>query len=378
MMSALPTRFVFWQPMPSMHQMPFLEAVAAASGSEVVAVYAERLAAERAAQGWQAAGSSAVREVFDDDPARDRLVADEAPTTLHVFSGFRCHPSVRSALGRVAAGRAAVGVISEAHDGKGLRGIARRVRSACDALAYGHRVSFILAMGRLGVSWFRAAGFPADRIHPFAYVTPAHPAHPARGDGGFRAIYVGQLIHRKGVDLLLDAVARLPPPPPPLTIVGTGGAEASLRARADRLGVSRTVSWRGVVPNEAIPGLMAGHDLLVLPSRFDGWGAVVNEALSVGTPVLCSTACGAADLLASPDAGGTFRAGDASALAAALRRIVAAGPIGDDRRRRIMAHARSFSADAVARYFLDVVTSGVPSVGPPPPPWRADTVMAHA
>lgn len=378
MMSALPSRFVFWQPMPSMHQVPFLEAVAMASRAEVVAVYAERLVAERAAQGWRAACSSAVREVFDDDPARDRFVADEAPTTLHVFSGFRCHPSVRSALGRVAAGRAAVGVISEAHDGQGLRGIARRVRSACDALAYGRRVSFILAMGRLGVSWFREAGFPADRVHPFAYVTPAHPAPPARGDGGFRAIYVGQLIHRKGVDLLLDALASLPQAVPPLTIVGTGGAEASLRARADRLGLSRTVSWQGVVPNEAIPGLMAGHDLLVLPSRFDGWGAVVNEALSVGTPVLCSETCGAADLLASPDAGGTFRSGDASSLAAALRGIVAAGPIGDDRRRRIMAHARSFSADAVARYFLDVVASGVRSLGAPTPPWRANTVTAHA
>jgi len=165
---------------------------------------------------------------------------------------------------------------------------------------------------------------------------------------------------------------------PPLTIVGTGGAEASLRARADRLGLSRTVSWQGVVPNELIPGLMGGHDLLVLPGRFDGWGAVVNEALSVGPTVLCSETCGAEDQLTSPDAGGTFRSGDASALAAALprgRRRWA------DRGRPAATHhgpRASFSADAVARYFLHVVASGVRSLGAPTPPWRVNTVTAHA
>ncbi len=373
-----PTRFVFWQPMPSMHQVPFLEALATASRAEVIAVYADRLVAERAAQGWRSASSSAVREVFHDDPARERLVADDAPTTLHVFSGFRCHPAVRSALGRVAAGRAAFGVISEAHDGQGVRGVVRRVRSACDAVAYGRRTSFILAMGRLGVSWFRAAGFPADRVHPFAYVTPAHLELPSHDDGGFRAIYVGQLIRRKGVDLLLDALARLPPPAIPLTIVGTGHADAELRARASRLGLAQAVSWRGVVSNESISAVMACHDLLVLPSRFDGWGAVVNEALAAGTPVLCSTTCGAADLLADPDSGETFRSGDVSALAASLRRIVAEGPVGGDRRRRIIARARSFSAESVARYFLDVVTSAMQSREPPAAPWRAGMVLSHA
>ena len=42
---------------------------------------------------------------------------------------------------------------------------------------------------------------------------------------------------------------------------------------------------------------MAAADVLVLPSRFDGWGAVVNEALMVGTPVICSDRCGASDVI---------------------------------------------------------------------------------
>jgi glycosyltransferase involved in cell wall biosynthesis len=376
-MSAVRSRFVFWQTMPSMHQLPFLEALATVSKAEVVAVYAESLVAERCALGWRSAPSSSVREVFHDNPAWSQLVADDAPTTLHIFSGFRGHPALRSALSRVAAGRAAVSVISEAHDGQGLRGLARRARSACDALAFSRRMSFILAMGQLGVSWFRAAGFSPDRIHPFAYVTPTPAAAPARGDGEFRAIYVGQLIDRKGVDLLLDALSRRRLSAIPLTIVGTGNAEASLRAQAARMELSHTVSWRGVLPNEQIPAIVACHDLLVLPSRFDGWGAVVNEALSVGTPVLCSSACGAAELLAGPYCGSTFRSGDASALAATLSKIHAEGPVVEDRRQRIILHARSFSAASVARYFLDVVASSMQALQPPLPPWRTETVIPN-
>lgn len=378
MIFAPPKRFVFWQPMPSMHQVPFLEALAAASESEVVAVYAERLVVERFKLGWQSARSSSIREVFRDEPAWNRLVLDDAPTTLHVFSGFRCHPAVRWALGRVASGRAPVGVISEAHDGQGLRGVARWARSAGDAFAYGRRVAFILAMGQLGVSWFREVGFSSNRVHPFAYVTPTPAVAPARSDGEYRAIYVGQLIHRKGVDLLLNAMCRAPLSAMPLTIIGSGDAEASLRAQADRLGLSHLVSWRGVVPNEDVPGLVACHDILVLPSRFDGWGAVVNEALSVGTPVLCSCRCGAADLITCPDSGATFRTGDASSLAAVLKTVHAEGPVGDERRQRIIRRARAFSASSVARYFLDVVASSMHALRPPAPPWQTGDVMSHA
>ena len=52
----------------------------------------------------------------------------------------------------------------------------------------------------------------------------------------------------------------------------------------------------------------------MLPSRFDGWGAVVNEALMVGTPVICSDRCGASDLIENGRNGYVFEAGNARAL----------------------------------------------------------------
>ena len=59
---------------------------------------------------------------------------------------------------------------------------------------------------------------------------------------------------------------------------------------------------------------IAAADLLALPSRWDGWGLVVNEALAVGVPVIASNACGASDLIRQDVNGYVFTSEDAASL----------------------------------------------------------------
>ena len=66
------------------------------------------------------------------------------------------------------------------------------------------------------------------------------------------------------------------------------------------------VEYLGVLNNEEVQILMNKCDLLLLPSLYDGWGAVVNEALTAGMRVLCSDQCGAKVLLDGNERGGTF------------------------------------------------------------------------
>ena len=75
---------------------------------------------------------------------------------------------------------------------------------------------------------------------------------------------------------------------------------------------------------------IARHDLFLLPSRFDGWGAVVNEALMCGVPVVCSDNCGAAELLGESWRGEVFRTGSAAGLKDILQRWIALGRRTDD------------------------------------------------
>ena len=80
----------------------------------------------------------------------------------------------------------------------------------------------------------------------------------------------------------------------------------------------RRITWKGLLPNDETQRLIGEHDVLVLPSKYDGWGAVINEALMHGTRVVCSSNCGAATLIGDKDRGNIFSLNEADGLKKAL------------------------------------------------------------
>lgn len=106
----------------------------------------------------------------------------------------------------------------------------------------------------------------------------------------------GQLIPRKGIDLLLDAVGRHRREVGPCTlwIVGEGPQRPALERQARELGGQGSVDFLGQVDRAALAALLRAADLLVFPTLHDLVGRVVVEALSVGTPVAVSVLSGAA------------------------------------------------------------------------------------
>src|SRR5947208_16475040 len=130
---------------------------------------------------------------------------------------------------------------------------------------------------------------------------------------------------RKGVDLLLAAFDRL---------VGKGanaylllvGREAELPEflRAISPAALARINYAGFQPPECLPQYFSEADVFVLPSRYDGWGVVVNQALGGGLAVICSDAVGAGHDLVEDEVNGLkFSSGDAKALAAAMERFIA-------------------------------------------------------
>ena len=82
--------------------------------------------------------------------------------------------------------------------------------------------------------------------------------------------------------------------------------------------------WLGKMQIAEIPQEIANR-CLVLPSRHDGWGAVIVEALMVGTPVICSDACGAAGVVSASGLGGVFPSNNVKELSSLLNRMIALG-----------------------------------------------------
>lgn len=133
----------------------------------------------------------------------------------------------------------------------------------------------------------------------------------------------GQLIPRKGFDLLIEGIARYRRDVGPcrLQLVGDGPERAALEAQVQRLDLGDDVEFMGTVPHEQMDKLMRSCDLFAFPTLFDLVGRVAVEALSVGTPVAASKLSGAAGVLVRDgDNGVLMDPRDPGAVADALRR----------------------------------------------------------
>jgi len=133
--------------------------------------------------------------------------------------------------------------------------------------------------------------------------------------------FCGQMIARKGLDHLLAAFASIPPNARLLLV----GREAELPALLQTLPeeVRGRIENAGFESPEALPAFFARADVFVLPSRYDGWGVVVNQALGAGLPILVSDQVGSGyDLVTVGENGDIFRAGDMADLAEKMRSFI--------------------------------------------------------
>jgi len=137
-------------------------------------------------------------------------------------------------------------------------------------------------------------------------------------------LYCGQLIARKGVDLLLRAfcVVAVDNPDIRLTLVGDGPLREQL-ANSIPEAIQSQVTMAGFRETEELAPFFANANVFVLPSLHDGWGVVINQAVSAGMGVIASDAVGAAvDLVESGVNGLIVPPDDECALTNALRFLV--------------------------------------------------------
>ena len=140
-------------------------------------------------------------------------------------------------------------------------------------------------------------------------------------------LFCGQMIRRKGVDLLLEAFGRLVSDGLDVELLLVG-REAELPEFLSAMSddARARVRYLGFQPPERLNDYFSQADVFVLPSRHDGWGVVVNQALGAGLPVIASDAVGAALDLVEPGVNGLLcRAGDANSLLSAMQ-VVARDP----------------------------------------------------
>lgn len=317
--------YVFWHSYLMFHQAAYIRALAALPGNTVHWCVTQDLPAYYRDRGYPVPDTGQVQVHVAPTPAQIAGLAT-LPGSVQVFFGLRGFALPLNAFKASLGASVHRFLMTENRFEPGARLLPRWLVYSWDALRYRRHLSGVFCIGHSGrcggARFFSACGYPRERIVPFVHVVGRTPVQhvPVQRDHK-EILYVGQLIVRKRVDLLLKAFSQLGMPTAHLRIIGQGKEAQDLQQLASELGIAERVSFSPSMPNAAIASAMAAADVLVLPSRFDGWGAVVNEALMVGTPVICSDRCGASDVIENGRNGYVFEANNVRSLRERLHSI---------------------------------------------------------
>jgi glycosyltransferase involved in cell wall biosynthesis len=259
------------------------------------------------------------------------------------------HPFAKAAMQRRAQSSAAMCFWGERPQRPALSALSRVLRK--------RRLRFLLrtcapiwGIGSMAVDAYRRE-FGANRTYVdlpyFSDLRRFSEAGHNSDDATCVFLFSGALSHRKGVDLLASAFARLAPnfPGARLRVMGCGSMEAFMRQRLQ--GCMDRVEFTGFLDWKDLPLEYAKADILCVPSRHDGWGLVVPEGLAAGLPVISTRQTGAAvDFIEPGENGWLIPENDEEAL---YRAMSEAASLGVKQRSEMS----SFARQSVAAHSLE-------------------------
>lgn len=167
-------------------------------------------------------------------------------------------------------------------------------------LKYTKYIQHFFVMGDEYVDYYKSFSKKWN-VHSFLYCTAwIKRTLPVPKDKSLKVLYVGNLCERKNIVWMLKSLIKFPFLK--IGIVGNGDLMSKLTEIVDTnfdecKRKSTEVHFYGSKSINDIPLIMQQYDVLILPSKYDGWGAVVNEALSLGLYVAVSNNCGSKCLI---------------------------------------------------------------------------------
>lgn len=271
--------------------------------------------------------------LFDDNPLQKdlrgavdvRVVPKKGRISLHLFRDLEqalreakpdvvhTHLSGGDIWGVVAAKRHNLPVVSTQHNmvddvGYARTQVMRRLRQRVDA--------YVACSKAVQESLARTYHIDQTQIHVIpngisldCFVTSKPPAWQE----SISFLMIGRLEHVKGFDLALRALATIAKTPWSCTIVGKGDCEHNLSQMAQQLGIANNITV--VEPGVDVPSMFAKADIVLVPSRSEGFGVVAAEAMAAGRLVIASDADGLQEIVTNEQTGLVFPSEKSDVLA---------------------------------------------------------------
>jgi glycosyltransferase involved in cell wall biosynthesis len=364
--NAIP-KILVWMNYPSHYQLSFFNALKQ-SGVDLRVCFYERVTEARKALGWD---SHHELDGFAQYVEKNLSAIYSIPDwdhRVHVIPGGHSNPFLRRLTG-VLCEKGVQWMHWSERSNRGLFSLAKMPFKVLYARKINRHALGALAAGQMASSEFARWGVAREKIAIFPYSTPPKDDRAQKDETctvfqkGRRAfLFVGTLELRKGVDILLNAFkkASLISDGWVLILVGNDLSGGWVSRLISRLGIGSHVLLRGVVPSGSMSSVYKCGDVLVLPSRHDGWGMVLSEAASHGLALVGSESAGASVHLIEPGVNG-FRvktgciASLASVLSAYMNNPELAGTHGG----HSFIKAEEFSPERNAQRFIDILKSWV-------------------
>ncbi len=323
-------KLLIWMNMPSHHQAAFFEA-ARLAGVDLVVHYYGRVGEDRKAMGWDASPMLPSQEVYVLPRVESVEVCRDWRERIHIVPGYGTTFTRRLAYYLSDQGVRWVHWSEPSHRGFGWW--LSYPRKWLYARLLNRYAVGAFAIGELARRDFIRWGIREEKIR----LLPYSPREPKRGERVSLTVarfsershpvfmYVGVLCERKGIDVLLRAFATSLSQchAGVLVLVGNDMSNGEYQRLTHKLGIEDQVLFVGPVLHSAVYSTLECADVFVLPSRFDGWGAVISEAASVGKAIIASDGCGAAHhLVLDGETGFRVATGDVLSLAEAMQRYM--------------------------------------------------------
>ena len=363
----------------SIHQSALISALA--DDHKVLLVAEHTMDADRIGTGWSVPDMGKALVIISPSEEEADKILDDYRDAVHVFSGINAYPLIYRQFKRACKQGCFILNYLETYKYLGFSGRLRCLKYTLLRLRYGRYIKGILATGNTAVQAYQAAGYHKDRIFDWGYFTeiPVTECHNFSGKNKEVSslpdiVYVGRLDHRKRILSLVQTLKKMTGFFNKLYVIGSGPLKNELNALINsenfRSNGELSIEYCGTMENKQVQSFIANCDILVLPSVYDGWGAVVNEALIQGNPVVCSEDCGASTLLKDKWRGETFSWKKKDDLYNVLKKQLLHGKVRNELRQRIHSWAfDNLSGKKAASYLVEIVNYVKKSGPKPTAPW---------
>lgn len=358
---------VFWFDAPPRASAGVFSFISREWGNRVFYMCVNPLTEERKAAGWVECDHGDATVVYlSDEKEPHQFVSkfvQEHSGAIHVCNGFRnmTAPYIKKYVLSLPNSQVAVWSERPGVYGTRIKRLQRRVGIPVIyryyAIYYNKRVKVLLPLGTLGVETFADFGWNRDILFPFMYNPQVQNdlphANPDITGNPLRLLYVGRFARwTKGIDILIGAVDGLCGNWRLDLVGGYGEFKDYVIKWAEG---NPNVYHRGVWPSNEVCERMSEYDVCIIPSRFDGWNVVVNEAIHAGIGVIVSDQAVSHELVKASGAGTVVPAGDVNALRQEIQRVINDPSIAKVWKVKAMTYSPRIKTESVGRYFIDVL-----------------------